>query len=1414
MSTTSKASSEEGDVELLSDNDQDMDLAVDQSNVTTRTRGSLSPPPTVTTPPASLSASVVGYMGSLFSSGTPLPPQGGAVSPSSMTSSEASDRVAEVQDGTPRPETVIYDDEVDHPAQAGPAPLAREVGQGPAPLVRPTSAARLATAPLAREVGPGPAPLVLPTSAEKLAAATLRHNFCGSDSDDSDDSDDTPLGDLLRQARRGQLPDEEVPLDHAIARDDDMPAEPGPAPQASDDQLIRAGDIVALLVDMGVITTADGGLDNSEIGRLIQQPPSHFVRSLVAEQRNGSGDGNGSTTVHRQVLLQPSDQGQPSATDRDEDRAPVHSGRDSPTSSVGSVSPPPGPFTGTMEEVPNPSGGPAMFRRTVFDCTHNDRRMNEVIVHPLQTTVTVTEGGEVVLRQEKDSANVTRTVSGLPTDAELRNKAHYGGDIDESNADARARHEDIDRIFAELQYERDNPPPAQHYENGCATKTVPMRVHKPAPNGKNGKTPAEPVDGRDRNASTMPIRCHDDDLQRKRDVTNTSVRVTGKPTQLPVEELSKIHHDRPIRTPTFEHEITVWRSVESWAVFKLPGICGFPGCSWQCRATEDQTSGIGGSPDLEWSTSGCRKFCSRTCRDRFDDLENAELEGRPYPPPFSWGFVRGDTHQCPTTRTRPISILAAGMQSPARMKVPAPLAHASARRGNKFNSMSRTSRHGGIMQHEERNNLTGIFGPAISRDENDKAMFVDDKLLDRFAPAQTMMARGAHSTTTYESWAAPTGRPGPVPLTPAPERESSSQPAPLTGGDSTVGWKRAGPSHDKAGRHSLLPTADPKKLRNARPKDRAYAEAARPSKTPVLPMSPFCVQPGCQNRCVYDTSIGAHGGRLMRYCAMHQYLEDPVATKPSSADTQRAHATDPQMMLRGHYGIVGGLPYVPGPAYTDFQQQRHGAIIVPVDATYTDADVFRATGILTAEQTRTHKDIVRVAIFAASDRGWNGDGTPDTLAPGSDADQSLQDIYVTRVLQQAQDASDARRLTVLGIQPDGTSEALRSGLRGGAAGSHAVADAWNGQPPAGPSDQPPPSAGTAASSSFSAKLVGELSKLEEFSGLETDWLAFKRSVQRVAAVNDLEGVLEHDYVQSANFVYRDNKLMYFLLERAVAGNVTAYEHFNTAAQYDGNGAYFALHNAYTMGAAAQGALLLQHLTLFRLRSGELLGSFCARLKKVFSDLSGLEGENAMSFNNTQQLAYLMTAIRHEPDLKEVFSYLQGEQTRGALTFELAIKTLIDRCDAARADQALNDAAGGRRMAMVSGHFTGFPPYEEDTGVEGNNGSTGTALVTTMNKQHTPGKRNHEGTPCVVSKCSAISMMPICQLHFAEMVCGKTKSLTLRNNWGQVTFDSDTRSPKFPASMPDDQKRRQKYSKDSGVSTRKQRRGGGAPDPRK
>jgi hypothetical protein len=59
------------------------------------------------------------------------------------------------------------------------------------------------------------------------------------------------------------------------------------------------------------------------------------------------------------------------------------------------------------------------------------------------------------------------------------------------------------------------------------------------------------------------------------------------------------------------------------------------------------------------------------------------------------------------------------------------------------------------------------------------------------------------------------------------------------------------------------------------------------------------------------------------------------------------------------------------------------------------------------------------------------------------------------------------------------------------------------------------------------------------------------------------------------------------------------------------------------------------------------------------------------------------------------------------------------------------------------------------------------------------------------------MTPLCRLHYAELVCGKTPNMTLRDNLGSVTYDTKEHKTIYPTSVPEERRKTQPRGPKSG-----------------
>ena len=88
-----------------------------------------------------------------------------------------------------------------------------------------------------------------------------------------------------------------------------------------------------------------------------------------------------------------------------------------------------------------------------------------------------------------------------------------------------------------------------------------------------------------------------------------------------------------------------------------------------------------------------------------------------------------------------------------------------------------------------------------------------------------------------------------------------------------------------------------------------------------------------------------------------------------------------------------------------------------------------------------------------------------------------------------------------------------------------------------------------------------------------------------------------------------------------------------------------------------------------------------------------------------------------------------------------------------------------------------------------------ALISTEHK-----KLNVQSTEyslCLAEGCSMRERTPLCRLHYAELVCGKTPNMTLRDNLGSVTYDTKEHKAVYPTSVPDERRKTQPRGPKSG-----------------
>ena len=308
-------------------------------------------------------------------------------------------------------------------------------------------------------------------------------------------------------------------------------------------------------------------------------------------------------------------------------------------------------------------------------------------------------------------------------------------------------------------------------------------------------------------------------------------------------------------------------------------------------------------------------------------------------------------------------------------------------------------------------------------------------------------------------------------------------------------------------------------------------------------------------------------------------------------------------------------------------------------------------------------------------------------------------------------------------------------------------------------------------------LLRKAISLPSFSGLTRDWVTWNVAVERYFEVHQLGHVLLVGYLQSPSFHFEDNKLVYFILEMSIAKSAKAQSLFRRAPRLNGNAGYLHLYDGYTLSGIAAAPLLLQRLTSFKFQPNEDVFSFVLRLTDLFDELGRLPGAAACEFTDNQKVHYLLTAIRHEKSLAFMYENLQTQQSRGTLTFDLACDDLQLRYEALKSDELLS-ATPRHQAALVAIEPV---PVTPDTSVP--------ALISTEHKRLNTG-RPSENSLCLAEGCTMRERTPLCRLHYAELVCGKTPSMPLRDNLGNVTYDTKEHKAVYPASVPEERRKTQ------------------------
>ncbi len=208
--------------------------------------------------------------------------------------------------------------------------------------------------------------------------------------------------------------------------------------------------------------------------------------------------------------------------------------------------------------------------------------------------------------------------------------------------------------------------------------------------------------------------------------------------------------------------------------------------------------------------------------------------------------------------------------------------------------------------------------------------------------------------------------------------------------------------------------------------------------------------------------------------------------------------------------------------------------------------------------------------------------------------------------------------------------------------------------------------------------------MPKFDGVAKSWKVWEKSFQRFLGFHQLDYVLEEDFpsiLWETPGARAANKMVFFLIEDAVATGTLASKLVRQATKWDGHGAFLILRNGYVFNGPQTATILLAELSRIRLRRDEDASAFCLRLVELIEDLELVPGNAAVYLSDTQKLGYLLSAIRHESGLESVYCQLQSEQLRGTVTFEQACRELHHRVESMKADDLLDKSSLGKKSRV-------------------------------------------------------------------------------------------------------------------------------------
>jgi hypothetical protein len=330
-------------------------------------------------------------------------------------------------------------------------------------------------------------------------------------------------------------------------------------------------------------------------------------------------------------------------------------------------------------------------------------------------------------------------------------------------------------------------------------------------------------------------------------------------------------------------------------------------------------------------------------------------------------------------------------------------------------------------------------------------------------------------------------------------------------------------------------------------------------------------------------------------------------------------------------------------------------------------------------------------------------------------------------------------------------------------------------------------------------------KCPRFSGQAKEWKQWDKGFWRYLSIWELDYVLDPNFfgvLPLSDDKRRDNKLVYYIIEDAVQGSTLASSYIKQVPLNNGFEAYYTLHDGYVFAGATTATLLLNELSNFRFLPNETPTELCLRLGDIFQELKTLPGDAAVTFIDTQQIGYLINALRHEKEWDYVCSTITSKQIKGGITFQEACDELRVRCEANRAHELMDRPVKGQKVKGLMSMADGSS--DVDLVVEGVTGKL-KSLISTMSKRKNKdvsdssgkdGKQKMVKHECLAADCGELTIYPLCPLHYHSLISAKVPTLKLRNGYGDATFDAGSSLIVYPARTPSNRLPLPKTSKSS------------------